>query len=119
MCGIVICPSDDHYRPTNATWARDLCTCTGCLMAKFEKSDKVSYDMTQILRILTIATVFTGSSILIAMFLTRMGGGAYSQVKNTSARTLAENRRGAYTRRGHISGILWYMQLIIAALSTA
>ena len=43
MCGIVIVPCDDHYRPTITMWMRDLCTSIGRLM---DKTDKVSFDMT-------------------------------------------------------------------------
>ena len=32
--GIVTLLCDDHYRPPNATWARDLCTFSGCLTGK-------------------------------------------------------------------------------------
>ena len=32
--GIVIFTCDNHYRPTNATWVRNLCTFSGCLMGK-------------------------------------------------------------------------------------
>ena len=54
MCGIVIGPRDDHYRPKNATWARDLrlyfhhVSLAVCPL-KLEKSDKVSYDMNKYL----------------------------------------------------------------------
>ena len=39
--GIVIFTCDNHYRPTNATWACNLCTFSGRLMGKLDKSDKV------------------------------------------------------------------------------
>ena len=48
---------DNHYRPTNATWARDLYTFSGCLMGKLKKSDKVS-NIAQIANALAVATVF-------------------------------------------------------------
>ena len=80
------------------------------LWLKLEKRDKISYDMTQIPRILTIATVFTGSSILIRRV-------AYSRVRNTCARTWAENGRGGFIREGgRISGILRYTFLNSDAL---
>ena len=85
MCGIVISPRDDHYRPTNAMWARDLCTFTGCLTAKNRKatsslilrplplhkkgslgsrlSDKVNNDMTQIPRVLFSRLKHTDSNV--------------------------------------------------------
>ena len=38
--GILTLPCDDHYRPSNATWARDLCTFIGCLVDKKRQSNK-------------------------------------------------------------------------------
>ena len=73
-------------KPMTATWTRNLCTITGCSV------DKVSFDM-------TYSYGFKGLSIHIARFhcQSRTGGGAYSRDKNTSAGSLAENGRGAYT----------------------
>jgi hypothetical protein len=44
--GIVTFPYDDLYRPTNATWARDLSTFSGCLMDKTreKRQSKAYYD---------------------------------------------------------------------------
>ena len=52
MHGIMTTPHDDHYQLTNATWAH---TFSCSLM---EKNNKVSYNMTQIASVLTVATVF-------------------------------------------------------------
>ena len=62
MRRIVIFTCDDHYRPKNATWVRDLCTFCGILM---EKSNKVRHtcacNVTQIITdVLAVATVFIG-----------------------------------------------------------
>ena len=65
----------------------DLCIFIGSLM---DKTDRISYDTTQIPSIMTVATVFTGSSIEIARFYNQSRG-AYSRGKNTGAGTLAEN----------------------------
>ena len=51
---------DDHYRPSNATWARNLCTLWLFDGGKLEKNDKVRHNMTQIAGFLAVATVFTG-----------------------------------------------------------
>ena len=91
MCGIETSPCDDHYQPTNATWACDL---TGCLTAKI---DKVSYDMTQISRVLTIATVFTGSDSNI--YLARAGGGLICK-SEIPVQELWLKMGGAYMQRG-------------------
>ena len=32
--GILTFPYDDHYRPSNAMWAHDFCTFSGCLVVK-------------------------------------------------------------------------------------
>ena len=32
ICWIITVPCDDHYRPSNATWACDLCTFSSYLM---------------------------------------------------------------------------------------
>ena len=32
--GILIFPCNDHYQPSNATWVRNLCTFSGCLVGK-------------------------------------------------------------------------------------
>ena len=56
--GSVTFPCDDHYRPSNATWVHNLCTFSGCLMAKLEKNDKVRHNMTQLASLLAVATVF-------------------------------------------------------------
>ena len=96
MRGSVTLPRDNHYRSTIATWTRDLCTFTGCLMDKTGEKRQSRH----------IAMVFKGLSIHIARFNSQSrtgGGGAYSRDKNTSARTLAENGRGAYTREGAYS----------------
>ena len=53
--GILTFPCDDHYRPSNATWARDLCA---VWWAKLEENDKVRHNMTQIASLLAVATVF-------------------------------------------------------------
>ena len=74
---------DNHYRLTIAMWAHNLCLFTGCLMDKTykplikqEKNDKVSFDMTHVVSVLTIAMVFTGLSIQIVRFhsQSRRGG---------------------------------------------
>lgn len=53
----MIVPIDDHYRPTNATWAHDLGTFSDCLTfdgAKLEKKGKVRYNMAQIASALAV-----------------------------------------------------------------
>ena len=73
--GILTFPCDDHYRPSNATWARDLCIFSLAVWwAKLEKNDKVRHTMTQIASLLAVATVFVD---LWAPFYSQ-GGGAYT-----------------------------------------
>ena len=103
--GIVIFTCDDHYWPTNATSACDLCTFSGCLMGRLKKSDQVSHNMTQIASVLAVATVFVSLWTLIS----RQRTGAYTQDKNTYAGTWAKSAGRAYTRGGRNCGILWYM----------
>ena len=69
---------------------------------KQEKNDKVSLNISQTAIVLIIAMVFTGLSIQIARFHSHSRRGAYARVKNTCAGTLAENRRGAYSRGGGV-----------------
>ena len=79
--GILTFPCDDHYRLSNATWARDLCTfCVLSLTVwweKLEKNDKVRHSMTQIASLLAVATAFVD---LWAPFYSQ-GGGAYTRDK--------------------------------------
>ena len=79
---------DDHYRPPNATWARDLCTFSGCLVGKTrEKCDNVRHIMTQTASLLAVATVFID---LWTAFYSQGGGGpggAYTRDKTTYAET--------------------------------
>ena len=35
--GILKFPCDDHYRPSNVTWAHDLCTFSDCLVGKIQE----------------------------------------------------------------------------------
>ena len=56
--GILTFPCDYHYRPLNATWARDLCTFSGCLVGKTRENNKARHTMTQIASLLAVATVF-------------------------------------------------------------
>ena len=58
ICGIVTFLYDDHYRSLNATWARDICTFSGCLVGKTRENNEVRYNMTQIASLITVATVF-------------------------------------------------------------
>ena len=80
LCRVVIFPRDDHYRLTNATWARDLRTFSGCLM---EKDNEVRNTRTQIASVLTVATVFVGLLALIAIliFIAREGEGLIREIK--------------------------------------
>ena len=78
MRGIVIFPRDDHYQPTIATQARSyLC-----------KTGQVSFNVTQVVSVLTTTMGFTG---LIARFHVR---GLIRETMST------ENGKGAYTRGG-------------------
>ena len=45
---------------------------------KLDKNDKLCFDMTQIVSILTVAIIFTGLSIQIARFHSQSGRGAYT-----------------------------------------
>ena len=80
--GFVTFLCDDHYQPSNATWAHNLCTFSGYLM---DKTDKVRHSMTQIASLLAVATVFIG---LWTRFIYSQGeGGAYTRDKTTYAGT--------------------------------
>ena len=81
--GILTFPRDDHYRPPNATWARDLCTFSGCLVSKTreKRQSKAYYDTNSLL---AVATVFID---LRTPFYSQGGGGAYTQDKTTYAGT--------------------------------
>ena len=77
--GILTFPCDDHYRPPNATWARDLCTFSGCLVGKTRrKNDKVRHIVTQIASLLAVATVFID---LWTPFYSQGGGGLIREAK--------------------------------------
>ena len=54
MRGRVILTCDNHYRPTNAMWAHDLCTLSGSLMGKTKNLQR---HMTQIANVLAVPTV--------------------------------------------------------------
>ena len=56
--GILTFLRDDHYRPSNATWTRDLCSSFGCLVGNTRENNKVWHNMTQIASLLAVATVF-------------------------------------------------------------
>ena len=73
MCGILTFRCDDHYRLSNATSVLNLCTFSGCLMAKLTKND-IRQNMTQMTSLIAVATVFANSNIYI---LQSEGGGAY------------------------------------------
>ena len=96
--GILTFPCDDHSRPSNATWARDLCTFSG---TKLEKNNKVRYNMTQIASLLAVA-VFIDSW---APFYSQ-GGGAYTRHKSTYA--------GTWVNRLHAK--VWRTRSVIAKL---
>ena len=55
--GIPTFPCGDHYRLSNATWARDLCTFSGCLAGKTREKRQSRHNMTQIASLLAVATV--------------------------------------------------------------
>ena len=59
MHGIVTFTCDDHYRSTNAMWARDLCTFSGSLTGKTREKQQSKANMTQIANVLAVA-VFIG-----------------------------------------------------------
>ena len=40
LCRILTFPCDDHYQPSNATWARDLSTFSGCLVGKTQEKQQ-------------------------------------------------------------------------------
>jgi hypothetical protein len=48
---------DPLDRPTNATWACDLGTFSGCLMGKTRENDEVRYSTTQMASMIAVATV--------------------------------------------------------------
>ena len=91
-CGISVCwalPNDKWSCP----WAHNLCTFPDCLMWK---SNKVSYNMTQIARVLAIATIFICSWI-------------YSQRRNTRQKCLLKLKvqgGGAYAGEGGYYSII-------------
>ena len=104
--GIVIFNCDNHYRPTIATWAYDLCTFSGCLMGKIrEKSDKVSHNMTQIASVLAVTTTFISLWTLISR---QRRGGLYVRQKylcrNLSRKCVCVGGRGLICEGGIIAG---------------
>ena len=80
-------PCDDHYRPSNATWARDLYTFSGSLMGKTRENDEVRHNMTQIASLLAVATICLGYGLYYLHFTVREGGGAYTRDRITYAGT--------------------------------
>ena len=74
--GILTFPCDDHYRLQNATWVRDLCTFSGCLVGKTRENDKVRHIMIQIASLLAVATVFVD---LWTPFYSQGEGGLYAR----------------------------------------
>ena len=62
---------DDHYRPANATWARDLCNYSGSLMGKTreKRQSKAKYANVPV-----VTTVFIGKWALISIFDSQKGG---------------------------------------------
>ena len=90
---------DDHYRPTNATWMRDSCTFSGCLMGKTRyKCDKVSHNMTQIASVLPVATIFTSLWTLTS----RQRRGAYMRDKICMYAGIWAKSTGGLIREGGI-----------------
>ena len=84
---IVIFTCDDHYRPTNTTWARDLYTFSGSLMGKTQEKQQ-RHNLTQIANVLAVATVFIGLWTLLSIIDgQRRGGGLITRDKNTYAGT--------------------------------
>ena len=59
---------NDHYRPSNATWVRDLRTFSGYLMGKTRENQQSKASMAQISSLLAVATVFIGLWTLIFTF---------------------------------------------------
>ena len=76
--GILTFPRDDHYRPSNATWVRDLCTFSGYLMGK---TNKVRHTMAQIASLIAVATVFISLWPLIFTFYSQ--GGRWGLIRET------------------------------------
>ena len=75
---------------------------------KQEKNDKVSLDLTQVVRIMSTAMVFTGLSIRIARFHSHSRRGAYAREKYTCAGTSAENGTGAYGQDSTVLLLCWF-----------
>ena len=77
MRWILTFPCDDHYRLSNATWTRDLCTFSGYLMGKTranQQSKAYCTYMPHIASLLAVATVFIGLWTLIFTFYSQGGG---------------------------------------------
>ena len=94
----------DRWSPR--IWVCNLCTFADCLMDKTgeKRWSKLWYDTNSVL---TIAIIFTGSSIQIARFHSQSGRGAYSWDKHTCA---GLKMGGGLIRKGrHNRGTLRYM----------
>ena len=91
--GIVTFPHDNHYRPSNATWVRDICTFSG------QNSRKKKHSMTQIASLLAVATVFIGFWTLNIYVLLLGTGGLIRKTKLQQELEL-KLQRGAYAQGG-------------------
>ena len=99
--GILSFPCDDHYRPSNATWARDLCAFSGCLMNKTRENQQNKHNMTQVASLLALATVLMGLWAL-NIYILQSGRLASMRDKTTYAGTRAKSAGGLCTRVGSI-----------------
>ena len=106
--GILTFPCDDHYRPSNTTWARDLCTVLSLAVwwAKLEKNNKVRHIVTQIASLLAVATVFID---LLTPFYSQ-GGGLIRETKLPMQELELKMEGGGLMHEGGRNrGILRYM----------
>ena len=92
---ILTFPCDDHYRPSNATWARGLCTFSGCLIGKTreKRSSKA------IARLLVVATVFSWLIVYNVCILQSERRGLLHETK-LPMQELKLKMQGAYARGG-------------------
>ena len=96
--GILTFPCDDHYRPPNITWARDLCTFSGCLVGKTrEKRQSKAYCDTHIASLLAVATVFID---LWTPFYSQGGGGGLIRETKLPMQELELKMQGGLMREG-------------------
>ena len=75
--GILTFPSDDHYRPSNATRMHDLCAFSGCLVGKTDKARHCH--MKQIANLVVVAIVFTRLMVCNVCIVQSERGGAYTR----------------------------------------